>query len=123
MLGKHKGFIALLCEQEKRPILNFHCIVHQEALCAQSYGEELRKVMSLVVRIVNFIVARALNDRQFKLDEVGSNYSGLPLHSNVHWLSRGNALAHFAACLNEVRAFLEKKGNVHPELTDIEWLL
>ncbi|XP_033848211.3 protein FAM200C-like [Acipenser ruthenus] len=125
MLGKHKGFIALLCEQEKRPILNFHCIVHQEALCAQSCGEELREVMSLVVRIVNFIVARALNDRQFKalLDEVGSNYPGLLLHSNVRWLSRGKVLTRFAACLNEVRAFLEMKGNVHPELTDIEWLL
>ncbi|XP_056123007.1 protein FAM200C-like [Rhinichthys klamathensis goyatoka] len=125
MLGKHKGFVALLCEQEKRPILNFHCIVHQEALCAQSCGEELREVMSLVVRIVNFIVARALNDRQFKalLDEVGSNYPGLLLHSNVRWLSRGKALARFAACLNEVRAFLEMKGNVHPELNDIEWLL
>ncbi|CAM4608579.1 unnamed protein product [Leuciscus chuanchicus] len=112
MLGKHKGFVALLCEQEKRPILNFHCIVHQEALCAQSCGEELREVMSL-------------NDRQFKalLDEVGSNYPGLLLHSNVRWLSRGKVLARFAACLNEVRGFLEKKGNVHPELTDIEWLL
>ena len=55
MLGKHKGFVALLCEQEKQSILNFHCFVHQEALCAQSYGEELRKVMSLVVRNVKLI--------------------------------------------------------------------
>lgn len=54
MLGIHKGFVARLCEQEKRPILSFHCIVHQEALCAQSSGEDLREVMSLVVRIVNF---------------------------------------------------------------------
>lgn len=48
--------------------------MHQEALCAQSCEEDLREVMSLVVRIVNFIVARALNDRQFKalLDEVGT---------------------------------------------------
>ncbi|MBN3281606.1 ZBED8 protein, partial [Polyodon spathula] len=41
MLGKRKGFVAILCEQEKQPILNFHCIVHQEAL----YGEELHEVM------------------------------------------------------------------------------
>lgn len=38
-------------------------------------GEQLGQVMSLVIQVVNFIVARALNDRQFKtlLDEVWNN--------------------------------------------------
>ncbi|KAI4885082.1 hypothetical protein NFI96_006058 [Prochilodus magdalenae] len=91
MVGKNRGFVALLREYEKRPILSFHCILHQEALCAQMCGEQLGEVMSLVIQVVNFIVARALNDRQFKtlLDEVGNNYPGLLLHSNVRWLSRG----------------------------------
>lgn len=43
--------------------------------------------MSLVIRVINFIVARALNDRQFKalLDEVGNNFHGLllQLHSGL----------------------------------------
>uniref|UniRef100_A0A8C8DXT2 HAT C-terminal dimerisation domain-containing protein n=1 Tax=Oryzias sinensis TaxID=183150 RepID=A0A8C8DXT2_9TELE len=95
MVGKNRGFIAPLSEHEKRRILSFHCILHQEMLC-----------MSLVIRVVNFIVARALNDRQFKalLDEVGNSYPGLLLHSNVRWLSRGKVLSHF-------------------ELADTEWLL
>lgn len=72
-------------EHENRPILSFHCILHQEALCAQMCDGHLGEVMSLVIHVVNFIVARALNDRQFKtlLDEVGNNYHGLLLHSNV----------------------------------------
>lgn len=55
-----------------------------------------------------------LNDRQVKalLDKVGSNYPGLLLHSNVHWLSR----ACFAACLREIRT-------EHPPLLNIEWFL
>uniref|UniRef100_A0A3Q3JQM6 HAT C-terminal dimerisation domain-containing protein n=1 Tax=Monopterus albus TaxID=43700 RepID=A0A3Q3JQM6_MONAL len=72
--------------------INSCCFANErEALC----------VMSLVIRVVNFIVARALNDRQFKtlLDEVGNNYPGLLLHSNVCWLSRGKVLSCFAACL------------------------
>ncbi|KAJ4920478.1 hypothetical protein JOQ06_022003 [Pogonophryne albipinna] len=103
MLGKNKGFVALLREHEKRAILSFHCILHQEALCAQTCGQELGEVMSLVIRVVNFIVARALNDRQFKalLEEVGNHYPGLLLHSNVRWLSRGKVLSRFAACLSE----------------------
>ncbi|QQP53356.1 General transcription factor II-I repeat domain-containing protein 2-like [Caligus rogercresseyi] len=74
--------------------------------------------MSLVIRVVNFIVARALHDRQFKalLDKVGNAYSGLLLHSNVRWLSRGKVLSRFAAYLNEIRTFLDMKGVEHPEL-------
>ncbi|XP_069599634.1 general transcription factor II-I repeat domain-containing protein 2-like [Ranitomeya imitator] len=125
MVGKNKGFVALLREHEKRPILSFHCILHQEALCAQMFGEQLGEVMSLVIQVVNFIVARALNDRQFKtlLDEVGNNYPGLLLHSNVRWLSRGKVLSRFAACLSEIRTFLEMKNVDHPELSNTEWLL
>uniref|UniRef100_A0A671LGH7 Uncharacterized protein n=1 Tax=Sinocyclocheilus anshuiensis TaxID=1608454 RepID=A0A671LGH7_9TELE len=110
MVGKRKGFVSLLCEQEKRHILHYHCALHQQALCAQSCGPELRDVISLVIRVVNFIVARALNEHH------------LLLHSNVRWLSKGRVLARFAACLDEVKAFLEKKGITHPELTDQDWL-
>ena len=125
MVGKNRVVVALLCEHEKRPILSFHCILHQEALCAQMCGEQLGEVMSLVIRVVNFIVARALNDRQFKtlLDEVRNNYPGLLLHSNVHWLSRGKVLSRFKACLSEIRTFLEMKNVEHPELANTEWLL
>lgn len=122
MVGKSKGFVALLHEHEKRPILNFHCILHQEALCAQMNDGQLGEVMSLVINVINFIVARALNDRQFKalLDEVGKNYPSLLLHSNVRWLSRGKVLSRFAACLNEIWTFLEMKGVEHPELAETE---
>ncbi|XP_073537619.1 protein FAM200C-like [Phyllobates terribilis] len=125
MVGKNRGFVALLCEHKKRPILSFHCILHQEVLCAQMCGELVGEVMLLVTQVVNFIVARALNDRQFKtlLDEVGNNYPGLLLHSNVRWLSRGKVLSHFAACLSEIRTFLEMKNVEHPELANTEWLL
>ena len=74
-------------------------------------GKQLGEVMSLIIRVVNFIVARALNDRQFKtlLDEVGNNYPGLLLHSNVRWLSRWKVLSRFAACLSKIRTFLDMK--------------
>ncbi|KAM4585719.1 general transcription factor II-I repeat domain-containing protein 2A [Fundulus diaphanus] len=96
-----------------------------EALCAQMCDGQLGEVMSLVIRVINFIVARALNDHQFKtlLDEVGNNYHGLLLHSNVHWLLRGKVLCRFAACLDEIRTFLAMKGIEHPELAETEWLL
>ncbi|XP_066218890.1 general transcription factor II-I repeat domain-containing protein 2B-like [Saccopteryx leptura] len=125
MVGKNRGFVALLREHEKRPILSFYCILHQEELCAQMCGKQLGEVKSLVFRVVNFIVARALNDSQFKtlLDEVGDNYPGLLLHSSVCWLSRGKVLSHFAASLSKIRTFLEMNNVEHPELANTEWLL
>uniref|UniRef100_A0A3Q2VT87 HAT C-terminal dimerisation domain-containing protein n=1 Tax=Haplochromis burtoni TaxID=8153 RepID=A0A3Q2VT87_HAPBU len=94
-------------------------------LCAQMSGEQLGEVMSLIIWVVNFIVARALNDHQFRtlLDKVGNNYPGLLLHSNVCWFSRGKVLSCFAACLSEIRTFLEMKNVEHPELANSEWLL
>ena len=76
--------------------------------------------MSLVIKVVNFNVARALNDCQFKTlqDEIGNNYPSLLMHSNVCWLSRGKVLSCAAACLSEIRTFLEMKDAKHPE-----WLL
>lgn len=80
--------------------------------------------MSLVFRVVNFIVARALNDWQFKtlLDEVGNNYPGLLLHSNVRWFSRRKVPSRFVACLSKVPTFLEIKNIEHPELANTESL-
>uniref|UniRef100_H3AYP7 HAT C-terminal dimerisation domain-containing protein n=1 Tax=Latimeria chalumnae TaxID=7897 RepID=H3AYP7_LATCH len=124
MTGKHKGFVAL-CQNNRNVPFSFHCIVHQEALCAQSCGVELSDVMALVVRIVNWILARALNHHQFQslLEEVDYEYPGLLMHNNVRWLSHGKVLTRFAACLKEIKTFLEMKGVTHPELSNCDWLL
>lgn len=39
----------------------YHCIIHLEALCAQTFPTEIQEGMDLVVKIVNQIVAKALN--------------------------------------------------------------
>uniref|UniRef100_A0A3Q3AU70 HAT C-terminal dimerisation domain-containing protein n=1 Tax=Kryptolebias marmoratus TaxID=37003 RepID=A0A3Q3AU70_KRYMA len=125
MVGKNRGFVALLREHENRPILRFHCILHQEELCAQMCGEQLGEVMSLVIQMFNFTFARALNDRQSKtlLDEVGNSYPSLLLHSNVRWLLRVKVLSRFAACMSEIQTFFKMKNVEYPELANTEWLL
>lgn len=56
------------------------------------------------------------------MDEVNSAYSDLLLHNRVRWLSRGEVLKRFAACLEHVKTFLESKGFSYPELGDLNWL-
>ncbi|KAL0973635.1 hypothetical protein UPYG_G00207640 [Umbra pygmaea] len=124
MTGAQKGFVALLQKLLDRKLLTFHCILHQEALCAQTFPPECTEVMNVVIQIVNKIMAKSLNHRQFRslLDELESTYSDLQLHNKVRWLSRGEVLKRFAACLGEVKTFLGSKGLTFPELEQPEWL-
>ncbi|KAL1007606.1 hypothetical protein UPYG_G00089010 [Umbra pygmaea] len=124
MTGAQKGFVALLQKSLDRKLLTFHCILHQEALCAQTFPPEYTEVMNVVIQIVNKIMAKSLNHRQFRslLDELESTYSDLQLHNKVRWLSRGEVLKRFAACLEEVKTFLGSKGLTFPELERPEWL-
>jgi len=85
MVGKHNYFIKLVSYEISHHIINFHCIIHLEALCAKDSMKSLQKVMETVTKIVNFITSRALNDRQFAklLEEVESQHSGLLMYKSV----------------------------------------
>ncbi|XP_012554783.2 general transcription factor II-I repeat domain-containing protein 2 [Hydra vulgaris] len=72
MKGKNNGFVALFKKSIKHNILSYHCIIHQEQLCAKVL--EMKEVMEIVIQTVNFIRSRGLNHRQFKqlLEDCGS---------------------------------------------------
>nr|KAF6287272.1 hypothetical protein mPipKuh1_009965 [Pipistrellus kuhlii] len=80
--------------------------------------------MLTIIQIVNKIMAEGLNHCQFRLllDEVESIYSDLLLHNKVRWLSRGEVLKRFVACLEEVKTFLASKELTFAELEQPEWL-
>lgn len=65
MTGAQKGFVALLQKSLDRKLLTFHCILHQEALCAQTFPPECTEVMEVVIQIVNKI-----NGKRFKSPSV-----------------------------------------------------
>lgn len=89
MVGKNVGFLKLFMEAIRHPLVPFHCIIHQEVLCANSGFSELNDLMSVVTKIVNFIASWPLLKREFSalLQEVDSTYSGLLMFNNVRWLS------------------------------------
>ena len=124
MVGRNVGFVKLFTEVVGHRILPFHCIIHQEVLCAKAGLKELNNV-SVVIKVVNLISSQALHKREFSilLNQVDSSYDGLLLYNNVRWLSRGKTLERFVECLNEVKHFLSMKNvNDFPELDDAAWL-
>ncbi|GFX78955.1 general transcription factor II-I repeat domain-containing protein 2A [Trichonephila clavipes] len=124
---KKNDFISLFKTDVGYSILQCHCIIHQQALCAKSGLTSLDNVITLVTKIVNLISPQALNKRKFDalLDEVNSVYNGLIMYNNVRWLSRGNVLQRFVDCLEEIRLFLQNESKIeqYPQLMDIMWLL
>lgn len=62
-----------------------HCMIHREALAAKHLQPDVNKVLEQVVTIINFIKARALNSRLFKImcREMGSEYENLLLHTVI----------------------------------------
>ena len=64
--------------------------------------------MTLVVKLINSIRAKALQHRLFKalLDELDAAYGDLLLHAEVQWLSRGKVLQRFVDLLPEIKTFL-----------------
>lgn len=63
--------------------VSFHCIIHQEALVSKLKNQELKNVMQLVVRVINFIEARAFNHWEFRalLEEYEAEYGDLVMHN------------------------------------------
>ena len=63
--------------------IGVHCILPEDALCSKSL--QMKEVMDLVVKTVNFIRFHGLNHRQFKsfLVDMDSEYGELLYHTEV----------------------------------------
>ena len=100
----------------------YHCIIHQESLCGKAL--KMEHVVSTITRAVNFIRARGLNHRQFKvfLGELDTEYGDLPYHTEVRWLSQGRVLQRCFELREEICLFMESKGKDTTELRDETFL-
>jgi hypothetical protein len=119
VIGRIKDFMK--SKNFEAPIA-IHCIIHLEVLCCKTL--EMKNVMDVVVKIVNFIRSRGLHHRQFKafLLEIEAEDRDVIYHNSVRWLSRAKVLTRFFALFEEIEIFLVEKSFDVPELSDPKWL-
>uniref|UniRef100_A0A0L8FSM9 HAT C-terminal dimerisation domain-containing protein n=1 Tax=Octopus bimaculoides TaxID=37653 RepID=A0A0L8FSM9_OCTBM len=85
-----KGRIDDLSQDIKDQILLFlpfstHCILHREALASRTLPTEMRNVLNVAIKVVNFVKGEALNSRLFKLlcNDMESEHEALLFHTNL----------------------------------------
>ena len=81
MVGPHKDAIAVLQIHVaslgfSNTIIKLQCIIHQEVLASKVTHLDMTGLMSTVVKIINFVLARGLIHRQFRslLEEMNAQY-------------------------------------------------
>ena len=127
MTGKYNGFVGRLRTGIKKlgvlhDISNFHCVIHQENLCAKRI--QFEDVMSVVVRTTNYIRMNGFKRRQFRTfcEALKCDYVDLPLYTEVRWLSRATLLDRFFKLRNEISLFTDMVDHHVTELHDHRWL-
>lgn len=107
----------------------FHCIIHQQVLCAKSI--KLSSIMKMVTKVTNLIRGgnRSGTHRKLKtfLQSKNVAYDDLLLRKQNRWLSAGNLLQRFFAIRKELTEFLEsefksKTVDITTELRSSEFL-
>lgn len=124
MTGSINGFLALCVRDKDFPnFLTYHCIIHQQAICCKIIN--MRHIMGTCMKIVNSIRGRSLQRRMFRaqLQENESDFGELVYHADVRWLSRAIFLQRFRDLLQEVKEFLQSRGEEYDELSDSVWLM
>ena len=131
MIGSLKSAIAVLQNHVaslgfSNTIIKLQCIIHQEVLASKVTHLDVTGVMSTVVKIINFILARGLNHRQIKslLKEMNAQHQHVVYFCEVTWLSRGAMLQRFYDLRNKILTFLKQKNASFGinELGDPVWL-
>lgn len=126
MSGKREGAVAHIRKEAaavgNTEVMQYHCILHQENLCAKSLG--FADVMKDVVKTVNFIRSHGLTHREFQnfLKEVDAAYGDVPYFTEVRWLSRGKVLKRVFDLREEILDFTTQKGKPAKFFKDREWM-
>ena len=89
-----------------------HCFLHKETLAAKKLSPELHEILNFVVKCVNLIKARALNQRLFLslCADVDADHKALLLQMEVRWLSWGCVLKQVFELREQIAFFLRQQN-------------
>ncbi|KAL4084165.1 hypothetical protein QTP88_027998 [Uroleucon formosanum] len=114
-----------LIKKEIPDIIITHCFLHRYALASKTLPTNLKEVMTTAVKVVNFIRARALHHRLFKVlcQEMGTEHEVLLYYTEVRWLFRGQVMKRLYELREEISYFLiERQSSLSKYFDSIEFV-
>ena len=119
MLGCWSGF-QLYVKAVSPNVMSVHCFIHRFSLCTKVLLVQLLACLKQVVKIINFVKASTLNTWLFKqhCEDLGLEYASFLYHTEVHWLSRGNATKYLFEMKNKMLLLFKELG--HKYSKDLE---
>ena len=111
MVGRYRGFLAYL-KKEVPNAITVHCVIHRQHLVVKNLSARLHNSLQYVIKAINTIRSRSLNDRLFKqlCIENDEEFNRLLLHTEIRWLSKSACLDRFYKLFNSVLEFLKDKN-------------
>ena len=84
MIGNCSGFTASV-KQENQRIRGTHCLLLRQALASKTLPKTLNTVLEIIISIVSYVKASAVNSRLFRqlCKEIDSQHETLLFHTNV----------------------------------------
>ena len=108
MLGLKSGFQTKV--KAKSPqAKGFHCIIHHYALACKTLPISLKKVLNLVIKLINFVKGSTSNSHLFKelCRDMNTNLESLLFYCAVQWLSKVNVVCWVFKLWKELKEFLQ----------------
>ena len=65
MVEKNIDIIQCLIQKITHSLIELHCMIYQQVLCAKQGLKMFSNVMPVVIKVINFINARILNKRKY----------------------------------------------------------
>lgn len=56
MFGREAGSVTWFTKYVRHPLLDFHCIVHKDALCAKAGLRKHEEVMKIATKVFSFFI-------------------------------------------------------------------
>ena len=96
MVGKHRGFIALM-KKKLLGLIVIHYIIHRQHLVGSNLSAELHHSLHIVIKCINKIKANSFNDRRFRTlcHDNEEDFERLLLYTAVRWLSKDACMTRF----------------------------
>ena len=106
-------------------LLSTHCYIHRQNLASKKITPEFNEVLSKSFKIINYIKKQCFKYKNVKnlWDEMGCHPQNLLFHSEVRWLSGGEALNRLYELQKRVELFIiDNKGDLSHYFQDKKWV-